>query len=248
MIQSTQSNSLGWLLVALLSGMISLVIGAAILELPDQGVGLRDVVQSHLPESGVGHPVTAVLMNFRGYDTLLELTVLVLAVLGARVLAASGECGPEIGVPLQSPLLDGFIRLTIPVMLVMAGYLLWAGGHAPGGAFQAGALLAALGILTLLGGHDWTHRLSERGERLLFVLGGATFLLAGVASLGAGGTFLEFSRVGGKWQILAVEVASTVSIAAILTALFTGGRLAPRADDLARGATQLASPREPQHD
>ncbi len=31
--------------------------------------------------SGVEHPVTAVLLNFRGYDTLLEIAVLLLALL-----------------------------------------------------------------------------------------------------------------------------------------------------------------------
>jgi hypothetical protein len=44
-------------------------------------------VESKLHQSGVKNPVTAVLLNFRDYDTLLELTVLLLALLGANALS-----------------------------------------------------------------------------------------------------------------------------------------------------------------
>jgi multisubunit Na+/H+ antiporter MnhB subunit len=48
------------------------------------------LVRGALDEAGVGQPVTAVLLNLRGYDTLLELVVMLLAALGVRVLA--GGC------------------------------------------------------------------------------------------------------------------------------------------------------------
>ena len=43
-------------------------------------------VAAHLAESGVTHPVTAVLLNYRGYDTLLEIAVLLLALLAQAQL------------------------------------------------------------------------------------------------------------------------------------------------------------------
>jgi multisubunit Na+/H+ antiporter MnhB subunit len=214
--------------VAALSLALAAVIGAAVLALPGQAPGLREPVAARLAASGVSHPVTAVLMNFRGYDTMLELAVLVVAVLGARALVAVHRAARELGPPLESPFLDALLRLAAPLVVVISGYLLWVGGKAPGGAFQAGALLAALGILLLLAGHDWPRLLTDWAERAILVGGMAMFLLAGIAALPAGSRFLEFPRAGTKWFILAIEAASTLSIGIVLAALFAGGRLSPR--------------------
>jgi multisubunit Na+/H+ antiporter MnhB subunit len=42
----------------------------------------------HLAETGLGNPVTAVLIAYRSFDTMLEKVVLVLAVVGVWSLAA----------------------------------------------------------------------------------------------------------------------------------------------------------------
>jgi len=54
----------------------------AVLELPRHGAGLTEMVAQKMGSSGVEHPVTAVLLNFRLYDTWLELSVLLLALMG----------------------------------------------------------------------------------------------------------------------------------------------------------------------
>ena len=90
-----------------------------------------------LAQSGVEHPVTAVLLNFRAWDTLLELLVLLLALLGAR--QAPGDLPRYRGWSLSI----SWSRLLSPLLLLVSGYLLWRGAAAPGGAFQAGALLAS---------------------------------------------------------------------------------------------------------
>ena len=46
-------------------------------------------IDAAMAQSGVDHPVTAVLLNFRAWDTLLELAVLLLALLGP---ASSVRC------------------------------------------------------------------------------------------------------------------------------------------------------------
>jgi multisubunit Na+/H+ antiporter MnhB subunit len=207
---------------------LAVAIGGAVLTLPREADGLSRHVQQRLGDSGVSHPVTAVLMNFRGYDTLLEMAVLALAVLGARALAAGGRRAPPPA--LESPVLDGLLRLVAPLMVIVTGYLLWVGGHAPGGAFQAGALLAALGVLLLLGGRQWPRGLSERGERLLAVGGLAVFVLVGVGVLSPQRSLLEYPRGISKWLILLIEAACTISIAAVLTALFAGGKLVEDGD------------------
>lgn len=201
------------------------VLGLAVVSLPNESEGLATAVHSKLDQSGVKNPVTAVLLNFRGYDTLLELTVLLLALLGARALSnnVSGDTTRH-EVPI-SPVLLSFIRIVAPLMVLVAGYMLWVGGHAPGGAFQAGAVLAALGVILKLGGVTWAQGITPFGERWLLAIGIAVFLAIGVGSFLVGRNLFEFSPSSAKWLILTIEAAATVSIAVVLLALFSGGTI-----------------------
>jgi multisubunit Na+/H+ antiporter MnhB subunit len=196
-------------------------LGWAIVSLPTESDGLALQVDEQLVRSGAKNPVTAVLLNFRGYDTMLEVTVLLLAALGARAIIIRPRHIWQID-SSESPVLTGFLRLVAPVIVVVAGYLLWVGGDAPGGAFQSGAVLAALGVLLLLGGVDWT---------VLLTVGLAAFIAIGEASIAVGSRLLEFPPELAKWSILLIEVACTVSIAAVLVALLLGGTFTTEPDD-----------------
>ena len=142
-----------WLLILLLSA-VATGVGYAILTLPAPTSGLSASVVENLDASGVQNPVTAVLLNFRGYDTLLEMAVLLLALLGVWSL---GEL-PRQRDSAPGMVLNMLSRLLIPILILVAGYLLWVGANAPGGAFQAGSVLAAAGVLLLLAGCCFSSR------------------------------------------------------------------------------------------
>ena len=125
------------------------VMAGAMLELGPVAIDLRTPVAQQLVNSGVTHPVTAVLLNYRGYDTLLEIAVLLLALLA--ILAVVGDA-PAAPPRAAHPVLQTLARLAAPLMVVVAVYLLWAGAFRPGGAFQAGAVLAAAAVLLHLVG------------------------------------------------------------------------------------------------
>lgn len=201
-------------------------LAAAIVALPEEASGQSQSVREALPQSGATNPVTAVLLNFRAYDTLLELTVMLLAVLGARALTTNhaAERWSSTELPFD-PLLHGFVRLMTPIMIVVAGYLLWVGGHAPGGAFQAGAILAALGVLLQLAGLPWWQRISPFGERILLTVGVLVFLVVGLGTMSSQRHFLEYPTAGAKWLILLIEGVAALSIAATLIALYRSGSL-----------------------
>ena len=93
-----------------------------------EGERLAALALERVPESGASNPVTSVLLNFRAYDTLLELAVLLAALLGIWSL------GPA-AVPYQRAalLLDSLVGWVVPMLIVAGGYLLWIGGQAPGG-------------------------------------------------------------------------------------------------------------------
>ena len=81
------------LLVAVLCVLVALALAGVVLLLPDQGPSLAPQSMQHLPETGLGNPVTAVLIAYRAFDTMLEKVVLVLAVVGVWSLAADRYWG-----------------------------------------------------------------------------------------------------------------------------------------------------------
>lgn len=214
---------LGRAVFALFVSALALGLGLAVRSLSVTPPGLAGMVRRHLAESGVTNPVTAVLLNFRGYDTLLEIGVLFLAVLAAWSLSTREELS-AVAVAEPGPILIAFVRLLVPLMLLIAGYLLWSGAEGSGGAFQAGAILGAAWVLLLLSGSTFTALFQGWPLRAGLVVGLVVFLAVSVGVMSAGGHFLEYPRNWASPLILVVEAALTLSIGFILAALFIGGR------------------------
>jgi multisubunit Na+/H+ antiporter MnhB subunit len=100
---------------------------------------------------------------------------------------------------------------------------LWVGAQAPGGAFQAGALLAAGGVLLRLSGFAAAGLPSGLALRALSVAGVALFLLIGLSLMLAQGLFLDYPPAWAGGLILAIEGAATLGIAVTLVLAFLGG-------------------------
>ncbi|MEE4661281.1 MAG: MnhB domain-containing protein [Halieaceae bacterium] len=207
-----------WLLAGLLSALaVLLVYTVSVGVTPAADVPVA--VSQSLPVSGVKHPVTAVLLNFRGYDTLLELVVLIIALAGVRCLAPLPP--PQQGGPAGGVLRE-LASLLLPVLVLVAIYVLWAGSTRPGGAFQGGALLAGAGILALLAGRDRFIARIEQRLWPLASLGVALFLAIAAATLALRGTMLALPPAQAGILILAIEALAMLSIAVTLVALFLG--------------------------
>lgn len=210
-------------LLALFSLLLGLVLGWGVLLLPTQSTGLAGFVLADLKQSGVKNPVTAVLLNFRSYDTLLEVGVLLLAVLGVWSLPGARAADLPGGRRVAAGLvLSVFGRLVAPLMVIVGGYLLWIGADAPGGAFQGGAVLAAALVLLLLSGVYRLSWVSGWPLRAALVLGFAVFLAVAAGVMMAGGRLLEYPRDWAASLILLIETTLTVSIACTLASLFVG--------------------------
>lgn len=203
-------------------GVLSMVLvaglGASALQLPTgAGAAGRGVLQA-MPELPIGNPVTAVLLVFRGYDTLLELVVLLVAMLGMR--AVQGEAGPprlRASVDARLPLVGALLSVVVPLAVLVSGYLLYAGGHAPGGAFQGAAVLAAAGVLLVLTGRLRGQAEPGWPERFGAVVGVVVFSVLGLVQHATGAGLLVMP---GAWAIYLVETAMLVSIAVTLVLLF----------------------------
>lgn len=207
--------------ILLLALMLTALLGRSVWQLGmlEPTSELPQLLQENLSASGVEHPVTAVLLNFRSYDTLLEIAVLVIAAMAGISMARTRSLeDPELRT--SDTLLKALLRWLVPLMLLLAAYLLWAGADRPGGAFQAGAMLAATGVLMRLTGMPLGFLRPGMLLRIGLVLGFALFLLVGLASALAGEAFLAYPPGLGKALILSIETLLTLSIGMILLALF----------------------------
>lgn len=205
--------------VAVLAALLVAALGMSLFGIePGEGTagGLAREALAHIE---LGNPVTAVLLEFRGYDTLLEMLVLLAAFLGAHAIRGRLQPDPAGPDAEEVPLIGALLAVVVPLSILMAMYLLHAGGQAPGGAFQAGAVLAAALVLLVLTGRLQPIAEPDLPQRFALVLGVLVFSVIGLAMLLHEGQMLAMP---GYWAVYLVEGAMMVSIAAALGLLFAG--------------------------
>ncbi len=168
----------------------------------------------------LGNPVTAVLLDFRGYDTLLEMVVLLMALLGLRVLQACRALpDPHPARPVATPMIAPLLAVEMPVLTLMALYLLYAGSDSPGGAFQAGALLGALGVMLRLTGRLVPAPRLHPAARGAVIVGLGAFSVFACSMLGNGRAPLTWPAHAPFLLYFGLESALMISIAIILVLL-----------------------------
>ncbi|MBB5019669.1 multicomponent K+:H+ antiporter subunit A [Chitinivorax tropicus] len=134
-----------------------------------------------LPLGGGANVVNVILVDFRGFDTLGEITVLAITSLIMVKLMDDYAAVPKPTEP-DSLLLATLAKVMLPFALLLSAYLYLRGHQAPGGGFVAG-LVTAAGLATqhMAYGSGWAARhMPVRGRRLA-----ASGLLVAVAT-GAG--------------------------------------------------------------
>jgi len=209
----------GLLVNAALCGLVTIAGIGAFLATPIGEAGLEGLVAQNLVASGVEHPVTAVLLNFRAFDTLMEVVVLLAAIVAVWSMERGITRAPA---PVMGEVYAGFARLVLPAAVIVGAYLLWIGAIAPGGAFQGGAVLAAVGLMLLIT-RAYTPLPAHRGAaRIVFVIGTALFAAVALFVAQGGRATFEYPAAHAKSLILIIEAVVTISIAATLAALFHG--------------------------
>ena len=218
-------SGLSRLFAAGLCLLVALTLAWVVLVFPDQGPSLAPQSMQHLPETGLGNPVTAVLIAYRSFDTLLEKIVLVLAVVGVWSLATDRYWGGGPGEPRAErpePTLAFLAQVLAPLGILVGVHIFWVGADEPGGAFQGGAILAAMWMIVVMA------RLAEAPEtrafwlRLALIAGPLVFLAAGVAGAIFAGSFFAYPPGFAKPVILFIEAFMVLSIAVTLPMLVAG--------------------------
>jgi multisubunit Na+/H+ antiporter MnhB subunit len=225
---STSAEHLGGVgrtLVAALATIVAAAIVVVLLSLPNPAPSLAPEAAANAGATGLGNPITNVLMAFRAMDTLLEKVVLLLALVGVWSLARDRAWG---GRPASYHRADPegalvlLARLLPPVGLVLGIYVLWASADHPGGAFQGATILAAMWLLILMAGLGELPAVSRPRLRLVLVAGPTVFLIVGLGGLALGAAFLSYPEHWAKPIILAIEFAMVLTVAATLGLLVVG--------------------------
>jgi multisubunit Na+/H+ antiporter MnhB subunit len=213
-----------WLAPAIACSLVTLALGAVVLAFPRPAPSLAHQAVASLETTGLGNPVTAVLLAYRAIDTLLEKIVLILALVGVWSLSRDAAWGgasqlrPAI---IPEPLVF-LARVLPPFGVLIAVYQVWVGADLPGGTFQAGTILAAMALLVMLAGLRPAPPTQARVLRVMLAGGPALFVLVGFLGVAAAQGFLSYPEAIAKPLIVGIEAALTLSIAGTLALLVAG--------------------------
>ena len=188
----------------LIAAGIGVFIGGLLLSVAttETAPRLKEYFAEFGPTLGHGRNiVNVILVDFRGFDTLGEITVLATAAIGVRGLlrfAADGRADREPVQPVNSPIFRTAARLLMPLLLLFSVFLLLRGHNQPGGGFVGGLVAAAAFALYAIafGVQRARQALLVRPLTLLGA-GLLVALLAGVPAVLRGEPFLTALWVSG---------------------------------------------------
>jgi uncharacterized MnhB-related membrane protein len=210
-------------LVLSLGVTVTLVL--CVLALPDPAPTLAPLAVQSMGATGVGNPITAVLLAFRALDTMLEAIVLVIALIAVWSLAQDRFWGGRPGLRHQvdpDGILAYLARLLPPIGIVVGVYLFWAGADHPGGKFQSATILAAMWMLVQMAGLGDSPPVSNRWLRAGIVAGPLVFVAVGLLGRWTTGAFLGYPDGWAKPMIVAIEVALLPTLVLVLALLMNG--------------------------
>ncbi|MGB4360945.1 MAG: hydrogen gas-evolving membrane-bound hydrogenase subunit E, partial [Rhodoferax sp.] len=178
-------------------------------------------LENSVPGGGGGNVVNVILVDFRGFDTFGEITVLAIAAVGIFALLgnlrlpgptqdASGRAWDSDTHPM---ILATFARLLLPLALLVSVFIFLRGHNLPGGGFIAGLITAvALIVQYLANGVRWTHARLPAHTHPWIAAGLIIALLTGLASWLFGRPFLTSAFGHLDWPLVGeFELASAMA-------------------------------------
>jgi multisubunit Na+/H+ antiporter MnhB subunit len=213
------------LVAALLSATVALALAVCVLVLPVPVHTLAPDVAAAMEATGVGNPITAVLLAFRAIDTLLEAIVLLFALIGVWSLAPDDSWNGRPGVREATDpngILAYAARVLAPLGVVIGTYIFWIGADHPGGKFQGATIMAAMWLLVMMAGLTDAPPIDRPWLRGLLVAGPLAFIAVGVVGMVAAGAFLAYPPGIAKPLILVVEFALMPTLTLILGLMLLG--------------------------
>ena len=172
----------------------------------DRPTDVTDAVeQLSLPEAGGRNVVNVTIVDFRGIDTMGEITVFGIAALGVANLVAASKRGigtsntsstqgatrfARIGA--QSMIFDQVTRMIFHTTLLVSANVALRGHNAPGGGFAGGLIAGAAFVFRVLAGEGSDRPFVSRLSPVVLLATGMLLAIGtGFAPLFTGNEFLE---------------------------------------------------------
>ncbi|MFZ0107226.1 MAG: monovalent cation/H+ antiporter subunit A, partial [Thiobacillus sp.] len=152
--------------IALLAGSGTAALAWAVMTRPYETIA-GYFLENSVPGGGGSNVVNVILVDFRGYDTLGEITVLALAGLGIVAMLqglqlsapSRDDAGRSWDADAHPAIMATLTRILLPLALLVAVFILLRGHNQPGGGFIAGLVTAvALIVQYLANGAVWTNQ------------------------------------------------------------------------------------------
>jgi len=233
------------IVIALVAGTGMTLVTLAMLTQPFTSISEFFLANSKTGGGGT-NVVNVILVDFRGFDTLGEITVLAIAALGIYAMLKDTALTPPPGDGMGHAwsrdaypvLLRQIARPMLPLALMVSVYIFLRGHNQPGGGFIAGLITSvALLLQYIASGMVWTQDRVPFRYHNVIGLGLLFAVIAGAGSLAFGYPFLTSSFGYITWPVVGkFEVASAMVfdlgvyltvIGATLLALVSIGRLSP---------------------
>jgi multisubunit Na+/H+ antiporter MnhB subunit len=150
-------------------------------------------------ETGAANIVSSIVLDYRAYDTLGELTILFAAILGAftvlrtKSTVQSIQEEPDVKKEGMSLIVKTVTRISVWLILLYGIYIIMHGHLTPGGGFGGGVIIAlALLNVMLAYGKSFTAKwLNISFLHDIEAGSAAMFLVVGLLGLSVGGAFLN---------------------------------------------------------
>ncbi len=199
-------------------------------------------IEHAIDECNSPNMVTAVIVDYRAFDTMFETTVMFLAGLAVILITANRpkkryraineirRIDPRTGKPVYRTVnKDVTVSVIQALMLIYAVYVLFHGEVSLGGGFQAGALIGMTYLLDVMvcKRKKPLFRMSKFRAGALAGLGPFIYALTGLASIIGGGLYLEYNKLPlpvhqGELHsigITAVEIGVTLGVACTIISI-----------------------------
>ncbi len=244
-IEASWPRRLRDIAIALVAGVGMTLITLAMLTQPFESIS--GYFLEHSKSGGGGtNVVNVILVDFRGFDTLGEITVLAIAALGIYTLLKNIQLTPPPGDghghawtrDAYPVMLRQIARPMLPLALMISLYIFLRGHNMPGGGFIAGLITSvALVLQYIASGIQWTQARIPIRYHNVIGLGLLFAAVAGAGSYAFGYPFLTSTFGYITWPVVGkFEVASALVfdlgvyltvIGATLLALVSLGNLSP---------------------
>ncbi len=156
-------------------------------------------VESAYEDTKVPNLVTAVLADYRAFDTMFETCVVFIAVLGIFMLLKKDDNEDDVS-SVEEPSNDSLIirvasRFMVPFIQLFGLYVVAHGHYSPGGGFQGGVILgASLILLAMAYDMDYVKRFLSIKKMIIFAAVGVLIFAGwGLIPVFLGHNYLDYS-------------------------------------------------------